>query len=176
MYTVGQLGKRFGIARSTLLYYDTIGLLSPSGRSAANYRLYNDRDAERLAQIKSYRQAGLGLEAIGELLRPERSVAAAILAQRLQEIVAEIAQLRQQQRTLLDLLGADRELAATRTLSRTHWTALLRAAGLDEDGMDRWHAEFERSAPLAHQDFLESLNISPEDVQRIRRRARETGN
>ncbi len=37
MHTIGQIGKRFGLPRSTLLYYDAIGLLSPSRRSDANY-------------------------------------------------------------------------------------------------------------------------------------------
>ncbi|MFC1747364.1 MerR family DNA-binding transcriptional regulator [Pseudomonadota bacterium] len=38
MHTIGEVSKRFSISRSTLLYYDAIGLLSPSGRSNANYR------------------------------------------------------------------------------------------------------------------------------------------
>src|SRR5574344_1987818 len=48
MHTIGQIAKRFALSRSTLLYYDTIGLLSPSGRSQANYRLYTDNDVRRM--------------------------------------------------------------------------------------------------------------------------------
>ncbi len=40
MITIGRLARRFGLSRSTLLYYDSIGLLSPSTRSAKDYRLY----------------------------------------------------------------------------------------------------------------------------------------
>ena len=172
LYTIGQLGKRFGIARSTLLYYDAIGLLSPSGRSTANYRLYNDDDAGRLTRIISLRQAGLALEAIKEVLRPDHSTTSAILAQRLQETVAEIARLRQQQQMLISLLGADRQLTAP-VMHKARWVSMLRAAGLDEEGMDRWHAEFERSSPLAHQDFLESLGLTSEAISHIRQRARD---
>ena len=46
--TVGRLAKRFGLSRSTLLYYDRLGLLCPSGRSGGDYRLYEDADAQRL--------------------------------------------------------------------------------------------------------------------------------
>jgi len=63
MYQITTLAKASGLSRSTLLYYDRIGLLCPSGRSAAGYRLYSARDKERLALICSYRQAGLALEA-----------------------------------------------------------------------------------------------------------------
>ena len=51
MYTIGQLVKRYGLSRSTLLYYDRIGLLSASARSDANYRLYTDKDLQRMSQI-----------------------------------------------------------------------------------------------------------------------------
>ena len=47
MLTISQVASRFGLSRSTLLYYDTIGLLSPSLRSRANYRLYSPADVER---------------------------------------------------------------------------------------------------------------------------------
>ena len=52
MYTVGQLAKLFGLSRSTLLYYDEIGLLSPSARSASNYRLYSEADIRRVRIIR----------------------------------------------------------------------------------------------------------------------------
>ena len=40
MHTAGKLARRYALSRSTLLYYHRIGLLVPSGRSAANYRVY----------------------------------------------------------------------------------------------------------------------------------------
>lgn len=39
-YSTGQLCKEFNLARSTLLHYDTIGLLRPSNRGSNNYRIY----------------------------------------------------------------------------------------------------------------------------------------
>ena len=51
MMTIGKLSKVFGFSRSTLLYYDKIGLIRPSARSKSGYRLYNDKDVSRLEQI-----------------------------------------------------------------------------------------------------------------------------
>ena len=46
--------------------------------------------------------------------------------------------------------------------------AMLRATGLDEDEMRTWHVEFERMAPQAHQDFLESLGFDAERIAEVR--------
>ena len=40
--------------------------------------------------------------------------------------------------------------------------------GMSEDDMRRWHVEFERLSPRAHQDFLESLGLEDGEVTRIR--------
>ena len=45
--TITRLAKQFKLSRSTLLYYDRIGLLRPSGRSPSNYRLYTGSDRQR---------------------------------------------------------------------------------------------------------------------------------
>jgi len=175
MYTVGQFGKRFGLSRSTLLYYDAIGLLSPSGRSQANYRLYTDDDLRRMEQIKTFRDTGLPLAAIKDLLQPDWASPSIILAQRLQSINGEIEQLRHQQRIIIKLLGPSYSLADARTMNKARWVSILESTGLDEDGMNKWHAEFERSAPQAHQDFLESISIEPEEIALIRERSRGQG-
>ena len=63
-------------------------------------------------------------------------------------------------------------------MDKQGWVALLRAAGLSDVDMRRWHVEFERMAPRAHLDFLESLGVSPAEIEKIRRWARravETG-
>ena len=67
MRTVGELARSHGLSRSTLLYYDRIGLLKPSGRTPSGYREYTDRDEERLGQICLYRRTGLSLAEIRRL-------------------------------------------------------------------------------------------------------------
>lgn len=169
--SVGALGKRFGLSRSALLYYDRIGLLSPSGRSASGYRLYSERDVKRLEAICRYREIGLGLDQIRELLGATgRRVE--LLEARLDQLNAEIQRLREQQRVIVRLLARPARLSGTRSLDKDGWVAILRAAGLDDDAMHRWHVEFERMAPEAHGDFLESLGLGRGEVARIRRRSR----
>ena len=68
MYTIGQLSRCSGLSRSTLLYYDRKGLLNPTARTEANYRLYNDKDLTRLELILNYRETGISLEQIKQLL------------------------------------------------------------------------------------------------------------
>ena len=90
MHTIGQLVKRYSLSRSTLLYYDSIGLLQPSGRSDANYRLYSDSDLKRMDKISLFRSAGMSLESISALLDREGDGIQFALEQRLFSINSEI--------------------------------------------------------------------------------------
>ena len=65
---VGELAKRAGITVRTLHHYEQTGLLTPSARSAAGYRLYNLAAVKRLHMIKALAQAGLELATIKDYL------------------------------------------------------------------------------------------------------------
>jgi DNA-binding transcriptional MerR regulator len=67
-WTVGQVADLFGVTVRTLHHYDEIGLLSPSERSRAGYRLYTDEDLVRLQQVVVYRRLELPLDEIASLL------------------------------------------------------------------------------------------------------------
>ena len=64
--TVGQVADELGVTVRTLHHYDEIGLLRPSGRSRAGYRLYSEADLERLQNVVVYRRLGFGLDAIAK--------------------------------------------------------------------------------------------------------------
>lgn len=68
MLKVGQLARHTGLTVRTLHHYDSIGLLSPSARSDAGYRLYSRADVARLQQIQALRQLGMPLADIGTCL------------------------------------------------------------------------------------------------------------
>ena len=68
MKTVGEVSALAGITIRSLHHYDELGLLSPSGRSEAGYRLYSGSDLERLQEILGWRALGFSLVEIGELL------------------------------------------------------------------------------------------------------------
>src|SRR5215475_10193065 len=98
MLTVSKLATRCGLSRSTLLYYESIGLLRPTSRSpGSNYRRYTERDIRKLEQIRAYRDAGLALRDVVELMDDARGEPAAILNRRFLEIDREIGVLRRQQ-------------------------------------------------------------------------------
>jgi MerR family transcriptional regulator, thiopeptide resistance regulator len=67
-YSVGQVADLAGVTIRTLHHYDEIGLISPSGRSAAGYRIYEEPDLERLQQILFYRELGFALEEIAAIV------------------------------------------------------------------------------------------------------------
>jgi len=67
-WTVGQVADLFGVTVRTLHHYDEIGLLVPSERSRAGYRLYTDEDLQRLQQVVVYRRLELPLDEIATLL------------------------------------------------------------------------------------------------------------
>ncbi|MGB5485799.1 MAG: MerR family transcriptional regulator, partial [Lysobacterales bacterium] len=73
MFTIGQVAKKYSLSRSTLIYYDSIGVLTPSGRSESNYRLYSEDDMKKMDRIQLFRSTGLSLDSIALLLQSESS-------------------------------------------------------------------------------------------------------
>lgn len=63
-YQVKEVADLTGLTVRALHHYDSLGLLVPTARSAAGYRLYDDEDLLRLQQILIGRELGLSLEAI----------------------------------------------------------------------------------------------------------------
>jgi len=169
MIMVSQLAKQFGLSRSTLLYYDRIGLLPPSGRSEVGYRLYSQADVERLRSICAYRDAGLSLEEVGSILDnldvPQREV----LENRLREIGHNIRVLQQQQQVLAKMLRVKAGHSPFAVTGKQLWVEMFRAAGMDEAAMRNWHREFELRAPDDHHAFLLALDISEKEAIQIRK-------
>jgi DNA-binding transcriptional MerR regulator len=66
--TIGVAADLLGVTVRTLHHWDEIGLASPSRRTPAGYRLYTWEDLERLSRVVAYREAGLSLDAIRDVL------------------------------------------------------------------------------------------------------------
>jgi DNA-binding transcriptional MerR regulator len=167
MWTVSKLAARCGLRRGTLLYYESIGLLKPPARSAANYRRYGERDLQRLQQVCAYRHAGLTLDDIRAILERPESDAGAVLKRRLMALDREIETRRAHQRAILKLLKND-SIGRKKMITKEKWVSIMKASGLTEADMRRWHAEFEKAAPEEHREFLEFLHIPGEEIQTIR--------
>jgi MerR family transcriptional regulator, thiopeptide resistance regulator len=169
MFRISELARQFGLSRSTLLYYDKVGLLSPSGRSGGDYRLYSAADRSRLEMICVYRRAGLGIGDIRTILAQGKDDASEVLGRRLKELGEEIQDLQAKQRLLAGMLKFSAAGGPQAEVDKKTWVAMLRAAGMDDQAMELWHAEFERRAPEAHHRFLISLGISEAEALLIRK-------
>lgn len=169
MWNVTELARSCGLSRGTVLYYESIGLLSPATRTASRYRQYGDKEADRLRQIRTYRDAGLTLSDIRALLdRRSESDASAVLRRRLAQLGSEIDRLRGQQRSILALLKHKSRFRRLEMMTKDKWVSIMRGAGFNDDDMHRWHAEFEKSAPEDHQEFLTYLHIPEAEAAKIR--------
>lgn len=96
-YTVGEVSQRTGVTIRTLHHYDALGLLVPE-RTAADVRVYDDEDLERLAGILTWRALGVPLDRIGDLLDGGDEVTE--LSERRRAVRAHLARL---ERLLVDL-------------------------------------------------------------------------
>ncbi len=106
-FSISQIARACGLSRSTLLFYDRLGLLRSSGRTGAGYRVCKVASGKR-----------------------------------------------------------------PRCVDKQMWIEMLKAAGMDQSAMNRWHAECESRSPDGHQEFLLSLGIPPNEAARIRRVSR----
>ncbi len=103
-HSVGQVAAFAGVSVRTLHHYDEIGLLRPSTRNAAGYRLYSDADLDRLHQVVFYRGLGFSLDEVADVLDDPR--------------VSATEHLRRQRDLLDERIGAleDMRLAVDRLL------------------------------------------------------------
>ena len=79
---VGRVAEAFGVTVRTLHHYDAEGLVVPSARTSAGYRLYTDADLARLATVVTYRRLGLPLSEVRALLEGEGTPAEHLRRQR----------------------------------------------------------------------------------------------
>lgn len=71
MYSIGELAELAGVSARTLRYYDREGLLKPSCVNEAGYRFYGEREVNLLQQILFYRERGLDLSRIRQIIYEE---------------------------------------------------------------------------------------------------------
>lgn len=67
-YTVQKLAQMAGVSSRTLRYYDEIGMLKPARINSSGYRIYGQDEVDRLQQILFYRELGVSLESIKDIV------------------------------------------------------------------------------------------------------------
>ena len=115
---IGDLARLGGVTTRTLRYYEDLGLIQPSSRTAGRFRLYGNEQVKRLRSLLALKRAGLCLEEISECRRlargdrPAREVASELrlrVTDKIQSIQEQIADLQDslaeldQSRLLLDV-------------------------------------------------------------------------
>ncbi|WP_421384791.1 MerR family transcriptional regulator [Bacillus salacetis] len=92
-YTVKKLGELAGVSSRTLRYYDEIDILKPARINSSGYRIYGEQEVDRLQQILFYKELGVDLEQIKNILDdPDFNVKTA-LADHREKLVAKREQL-----------------------------------------------------------------------------------
>lgn len=117
-YSIGEASRLSGVSVRRLRFYCDKGLLPPAGRTESGYRVFTDSELVRLDLINCLRDAGLGLDAIREVLSHQLSLTEA-LRLRLGALEAEIAA---QRRVAAALRAALRSPTLTEADLRRFWT------------------------------------------------------
>lgn len=139
MYQISELAKQVGLSRTALLYYEKQNLIS--GRRLENgYRVYSDKDVQRVRLIQQLQAGGLTLQECKICL--EAKVDRRLLQNRLKALDEEIEQ-KQKSRTLL-------------------------AAMLGEGDLKAWHEGLDKLAPDAHLDWLMKQGFSEKEALRLK--------
>ncbi|MBU4682603.1 MerR family transcriptional regulator [Cedecea davisae] len=115
LFKVGELAKRAGITVRTLHHYEAMGLLLPSARTAAGYRLYNRQDITRLHHIQALSRMGMSLSEVRDCLESQGVSLNEIIDSQISMLdgqLAEITTLRQRLVSLRETLsrGAEPDL------------------------------------------------------------------
>lgn len=138
MFNITQLARLVGLSRTTLLYYEKIGLLK-GARQPNGYRAYSEADRQRLALIHQMKAGGLSLKECQACLdgRIDREA----LERRMEALAAEIADKRRSLALLTALAG--------------------------RGDLKSWHEGLERVAPDLHRKWLVTQGFTAKDATLI---------
>lgn len=137
-FTVGELSKLTGVTVRALHHYDEIGLVRPSQRSAAGYRLYDEADALRLQQVLVLRELGVPLDEIGAAIDAATDRAALLRKHR-----AQLAEKRGRLDAMLTAVDAALEVLerGKQTMTPDDWKTMFDGfdpAQYEAEAEERW--------------------------------------
>ncbi len=107
---ISQAAKKSGVPAKTIRYYESIDLIPEAGRTASGYRVYTDKDVERLRFIQHARGLGFAVKDVADLLAlwQDRARASAdvkaLAARRVEDIDRKITELQSMRDTLTHLM------------------------------------------------------------------------
>jgi DNA-binding transcriptional MerR regulator len=92
-YTVQKLAQLAGVSSRTLRYYDEIGILKPARINSSGYRIFGQKEVDRLQQILFYRELGISLDQIKEIITAPAFNAADALKEHREKLLEKRKQL-----------------------------------------------------------------------------------
>lgn len=92
-YTIQKLSQIAGVSTRTLRYYDEIGILKPARINSSKYRIYGQAQVDLLQQILFYREMGVSLDTIKEIITAQDFNEEKALEHHLAKLLAEKKQL-----------------------------------------------------------------------------------
>ncbi len=167
MLTIGELARKVGLRPSALRYYEAEGLLEPSGRTEAGYRLYDAAAADTVRLIRQAQRLGFSLAEIGTLIGSWRAgdldnAETLTLAEgRYLALERQITELRVQQRELelflMELRGGAPDAAQTAFGSLVDRICANPAAEVHSHAVFDWLAAY-ADCPLSGDEARAVLN------------------
>jgi DNA-binding transcriptional MerR regulator/ubiquinone/menaquinone biosynthesis C-methylase UbiE len=152
MYSVSDITQKLGIARSTLLYYERIGLVLPSRNPANGYRQYSEYDLNQLILLRQLQKAGFTLQECQSIMTGKLDEN--LIEQRLFSLEQELKEMEMARDVLYALYG---KVSGHQIDSREF-----------RERLREWHTQFEKKSSDAHIQWLRQLGFSEKEATHIR--------
>jgi MerR family transcriptional regulator, thiopeptide resistance regulator len=183
LWKIGELAAATGLTVRTLHHYDEIGLLRPSERTQAGYRLYGEDDVRTLYEIRALRDLGIPL---GEIPGALQGDVRATLARHLERVEQDLERQRRLRTLLQGILDADSasgedymEAIQAMTMFEKYYTAEQleqieeRRKSFSDEEHDKFHRDWEELIAAARAEKEKRTPPSDPRMQEIATRWRE---
>ena len=153
MMTVKEVSNITGISVRTLHYYDEIGLLKPTDKSDAGYRLYDDKALEQLQQILFFREFDIPLKEIKAVMENPALDRNHILKMQREMLLTKIKRMEHLVASIDDILKGDNkmdfaifnktEMDEMFQAMTEHMPEEIKQKAIDEfGGLNQWHEHY----------------------------------
>ena len=157
--TVGEVSTLLGVSVRALHHWDETGLVHPSRRSAAGYRLYCEADIMRIQQVLVYRQTGMNLADIKMVLDEPETDAMTHLRRQRELVQGQVSHL-QQMLNSIDMVmeihqsGARISVAEMAEIWGTDWDPVyIEDAHAQWGDTEDWAESYRRKAQMSRADW-----------------------
>ena len=157
--TVGEVSTLLGVSVRALHHWDETGLVHPSRRSAAGYRLYCEADIMRIQQVLVYRQTGMNLADIKMVLDEPETDAMTHLRRQRELVQGQVSHL-QQMLNSIDMVmeihqsGARISVAEMAEIWGTDWDPVyVEEARAQWGDTPEWAESYRRKARMSRADW-----------------------